>query len=154
MWLFSISKFFVYCCHSDIKFTPKDVHIRVFCLLIYLYNQLSKTRRAPSGPALAVLLREVSSLVESRGSVTPVILKLNLSARNTGLFNLHETAKTETFKRSLQTNDDGSVVWKRNTVLYTGRTIRTRIRLKNIKHFAIHCHVEHLHFRFQVLFTT
>ena len=91
-------------------------------MLIYLYNQLSKTRRTPSGPALAVLLREVSSLVESRGSVTPVILKLNLSARNTGLFNLHKTAKTETFQqrvelfshcainRSLQTNDDGSVV--------------------------------------------
>ena len=69
-------------------------------MLIYMYNQLSKTRRTPSGPPpLTVLLREVSSLVEARGSVTPVILKLNLSARNTGLFNLHKTAKTETLQQ-------------------------------------------------------
>ena len=86
------------------KFTQKDVHNKELSvcwsgMLIYMYNQLSKTRRTPSGSALTVLLREVSSLVEARGSVTPVILKLNLSARNTGLFNLHKTAKTETLQQ-------------------------------------------------------
>lgn len=69
-----------------------------------LSSQLS-LRRKPSRPALTVRLRGCpayrqlkpwSRVWESRGNVTRVILKLNLFAMNTRLFNLYTTAKTGT----------------------------------------------------------
>ena len=36
---------------------------------------------------------------------------------------------------------------------YNRDTWGTKARPQNMKHFAIYCHVEHLHFHFEVLFT-
>ena len=61
-----------------------------------IYSQLYTLRRTPSGPALAVRLREVSDFMESRGIVTLVILKLNLFAMYTRLFVLYKTTEIGT----------------------------------------------------------
>jgi len=70
----------------------------------FFSSQLS-LRWKPSRPALTVRLRGCPSyrelkpwsrVWESRGNVTPVILKLNLFAMNTRLFSLYKTAKPGT----------------------------------------------------------
>ena len=62
------------------------------------YGKLS-LGRSPLGLALTLYLREVSGLIESRGNMTTVVLKLNLFAISTHpphSVNLYKTAKTGT----------------------------------------------------------
>ena len=118
------------------------------------YIQLSRSlRRTPAGPA-TVRLKEVSGFMGVKvREVTPVILKLNLFAMNSRVFNLNGTAKnwnivTEkwNFFLTVQSNvlykQTFTASWSQSVTVYTG----TGARLQNIKHFPIYCHVEHLHF--------